>query len=122
MKLKKPLLFIVALSVFSILFNSAKAEEFDVKSYLDNVHVRIGVAYKTQETKLWFDGVQMRKALTARIGAWYRFEKLVFTNCYGDLGIDHHSQYTENKPFNKRGEYAKTEVFADYTCTIGGIL
>ena len=97
----------------------AKAEQFDVKAFLNNVHVRVGVAYKIKETNLYFAGVPMRKALTARLGAWYRFNKVGSKHCSVDLGIDHHSQYSENAPFNDRPEYSKFELFLDGTCTLG---
>lgn len=116
---------IAALLVIIVLISTmpdAKAEEFDVKSFLNNIHVRVGVAYKITEKTLYFDGNKMRKALTARIGVWYRFNNIISKHCYVDLGIDHHSQYTENAPFNSRDEYAKNEIFLDGTCTLGGLL
>jgi len=104
--------------VMALTSASSQAVEFNVKEFLDDVHVRVGVAYKTKETKMFFDGVPMRKALTARLGIWYRFENVISKKCYVDLGVDHHSQYSENAPFNDRGEYAKTEVFLDGTCRL----
>lgn len=97
---------------------SPQAAEFDVKAFLDNVHVRIGVAYKMQETGLYFESGKMTKAYTARIGAWYRFEDVISKKCYVDLGVDHHSQWFVNAPFNNRGEYTKTELFLDGTCRL----
>ena len=72
-----------------------QAEEFDVKSFLDNVHVRVGVAYKVEETDIWFKGEQMNKATTARLGAWYRFNDVFAKGDSLDFGVDHHSQYFE---------------------------
>lgn len=100
---------------------TANADEFDVKAFLDNVHVRVGVAYKINESNLWFDDVKMRKAYTARVGAWYRFENVVSKKCYVDLGFDHHSQYSEGGPFNDRDEYAKFEFFLDGTCRLSAL-
>lgn len=113
--------FLMLACLIAMLSTQVNAKEFDVKAFLDNVHVRVGVAHKIQETRLSFGGVPMRKALTARLGFWYRFNN-VTDNCYVDIGIDHHSQYTENAPFNKREEYHKTELFLDGICTLGGLL
>lgn len=113
---------LVVIAVCIMTMPKVNAAEFDIKSFLDNVHVRIGVAKKLHETRVYVDHVLVEDALTARLALFYRFNDVLFKGDSLDLGADHHSQYSENAPFNDRGEYAKTEIFVDYTFSLGSLL
>ena len=113
---------VLVIIVLIVTMPEAKAEQFDVKAFLNNIHVRVGVAHKITETSMHYNGVRLRKKLTARIGVWHRFNEVFSKHCYVDLGVDHHSQYLEGWPINNRNEYVKTEFFLDGTCTLGGLL
>lgn len=118
-KLKKVICLVLMVAFFTVMFaKDSHAVEFDVKAFLDNIHVRVGVAYKTHETDVWFEYKPMKKSLTARLGVWYRFENVISESCYIDAGVDHHSGYSEGAPFNSRDEYMKQEWFIDGTCRL----
>ena len=97
-----------------------QAEDFDVKSYLAKTYITIGAGYKFQETnlKLNKDGVQSNwnEPMSARIEVYYQYSKNV------TFGISHHSQWLTGFPFNDDSEYSKTEIFIDYTFSLGGLL
>ena len=112
----------VAVVVISavVMILPAEAADFDVKSYLAKTYITIGAGYKFQETnlKLNKDGVQSNwnEPMSARIEVYYQYSKNV------TFGISHHSQWLTGFPFNDDSEYSKTEVFIDYTFSLGGLL
>lgn len=97
-----------------------QAEEFNVKAFLDKTYVTIGAGYKFQETslKLSKDGELSNwdEPLSARIEVYYKYSDNV------TFGISHHSQWLTGFPFNDDSEYSKTEIFIDYTFSLGGLL
>ena len=96
-----------------------KADEFNVKSYLDKTYVTIGAGYKFQETnlKLTRNGVKKdwNEPVSARIEIYYQYSKNV------TFGISHHSQWLTGFPFDDDSEYSKTELFVDYTFSLGDL-
>ena len=96
-----------------------KASELDVKSYLDKTYVTIGAGYKFQETnlKLTRNGVKKdwNEPVSARIEIYYQYSKNV------TFGISHHSQWLTGFPFDDDSEYSKTEIFIDYTFSLGDL-
>jgi hypothetical protein len=95
----------------------SQATEFDIKSYLNKTHVTIGAGYKFIETKLKLttDGVtrDFNEPISARIEVYYQYSKSV------TFGISHHSQWLTGFPFDDLNEYSKTEIFIDYTFSLG---
>ncbi len=119
--LKFKFLTAIAVGVIVVAASSdAQAEAFNVQTFLNKTHLTVGVGYKLKETELWFRGAdqvpyKMRRALTARIELYYQLTDQI------TIGVTHHSQYSEGPPFNSRGEYHKTELFIDYTISLGEI-
>ena len=99
-----------------LLSTGANAKDFDVQGFLNKTYITLGVAHKFQETKLIDKyGKLMRVRPTARIEVFYQYSKCL------TFGISHHSQWFENWPINDRFEYSKTELFIDYTFSVGGL-
>jgi hypothetical protein len=104
------------------LTGEVSAVEFDVKSYLDKTYIKIGAGYKFIETTTRFDdnsdGVfkESDDPISARIEAGYQYSKNL------SFGISHHSQWFTSWPQSEKGEYSKTEIFIDYTFTLGDLL
>lgn len=85
-----------------------------------NYYLKIGTGYKFDEQKfvrLEHDNSKIFEIENSPVSA--RFEAGIET---GNLtfGVSHHSQWATGFPFNKTGEYYKTELFIDYKFTFGG--
>ncbi len=114
------ILFFIVFSITALFSTPSKGSEFNVKEYLDKTYVTVGVGYKFRETKLIHDNgrgdvYRMNDPLTARIAITYRYSDNL------SFGISHHSQWLTGAPFNDREEYAKTEVFIDYSFSLGNV-
>ena len=109
----------LVLVITPILAAPANADEFDIKEYLNKTHVTIGAGYKVQETSLEFtrDGVttEWSEPVSARIEVYYQYSDNV------TFGISHHSQWLTGWPVNSEKEYSKTEIFIDYTFSVGSL-
>lgn len=114
----------VALTIYAILFivivfiKPAQSQEFDVQKFLNKTYVTVGTGYKFMEKTLWFTddaGIKhtWNDPWTARIEIGYQYSKNV------RFGISHHSQWLTGWPLNDDNEYHKTEIFIDYTFTLG---
>ena len=91
------------------------ASEFDVDKFLNNTYVTVGIAHKLRENTIKYKGVPIEQSPTARIEVFYQYSKHV------KFGISHHSQWLLGKPFNDKAEYSKTEIFIDYTFSLGDL-
>lgn len=96
------------------------AVEFDVKSFLDKTHVKIGMGYKVHEKKIYYtqpDGTRylVDNPISARIEISYQLTKR------WTIGYAHHSQWLAGYPFNDKKEYSKDEIFIDYTFSLGDL-
>lgn len=85
----------------------------------DEIYLKAGAGYKFDEQKeirLERDNTKIYEIENSPYSA--RFEGGV--EC-GNLtwGISHHSQWSTGAPFNKTGEYYKTEFFIDYKISWG---
>jgi len=84
------------------------------KADCDEIYFKVGTGYKFDEqTKIRLDRDNSRVYEIANSPYSARFETGV--EC-GNLtyGLSHHSQWSTGAPFNKTGEYYKTEIFIDY--------
>ena len=70
-------------------------------------YVKIGVGYKFTETNMEAKGKKLKDPISARMELGMESDTISY-------GVSHHSQYFSGAPFNKRGEYSKTELFIDY--------
>ena len=94
----------------------ASATKFDVDWYLSRTHVTVGIAHKLSQTLTYDDtGGKIKNSPTARMEVYYQYSKHV------KFGVSHHSQWLEGAPFNDRFEYSKTELFIDYTFSLGDV-
>jgi len=76
-------------------------------------YVKVGTGYKVNETNIdWKDGSKS-DPVVARIEVFKKSGAVTY-------GVSHSSQWFQGWPVNNELEYAKTEVFIDYTFTIGG--
>ena len=102
--------------VAAVSIASAQASEFNVKEYLDKTYITVGVGYKFQETDYYFSNGKFDDPYSARIKIEYRLNK------YISYGVDHHSQWMTGFPVNNdKNEPSKTEIFIDYTVSLGDI-
>lgn len=83
----------------------------------DKTYFNVGVGYKVHETVIRFDGELWEDPVSARIEVGYQYSRNV------RFGISHHSQWRTGFPFNgvDDNEYYKTELFIDYTFTLGDL-
>jgi hypothetical protein len=76
-------------------------------------YVKVGAGYKLQESDIdWRDGSD-NHPVSARVEVYKKQGALSY-------GVAHHSQWLQGRPFNDGLEYSKTEVFIDYTFSLGG--
>ena len=100
-------------------FNSMSKESVFMEALKGGVvYATVGTGYKFDETELIYTsewGVETigNNPYSARfeLGIDYDLPK----NFTLQLGVSHDSQWSTGYPFNKKGEYGKTEVFADLT-------
>lgn len=102
--------------ILALISASTSAGEFDVVDYLDKTYINIGVGYKFQETVYYFGGEKFDDPVSARIEIGYRYNKNI------RFGVSHHSQLLTVWPVNSdHSEPSKTEIFIDYTFTVGSL-
>ena len=100
-----------------------KAAKFDVAGFLDKTYITIGAGYKVQEPTLYYwqetnygyEKVAINDPFSARLEIGYHYSKNV------KFGISHHSQWLTGAPINNGRETFKTEIFVDYTFTLGDV-
>lgn len=101
-------IFMLLLILMAVIFSSTS------KADCDEIYFKVGTGYKFDEqTKIRLDRDNSRVYEIANSPYSARFETGV--EC-GNLtyGLSHHSQWSTGAPFNKTGEYYKTEIFIDY--------
>lgn len=110
----------VACTLFAFT-NAAVASEFNIDKYLAKTYVTIGAGYKFHESTLTYRDEEGNKydwhdPYSARIEIGYYYNKNI------KFGISHHSQWATGFPMDDDiNEYGKTEIFIDYTFTLGDI-
>ncbi len=107
------------LVVMLVSFNSMSKESVFMEALKGGVvYATVGTGYKFDETELTYTsstGVKTRgnNPHSARFELGIDFE--LPKNFTLQLGLSHDSQWFTGYPVNKKGEYYKTEVFADLT-------
>lgn len=98
------------LLLITLLTLPGQATEFDVESFLNRSYLKVGIGYKLNETEIYFtDQGYNDDPISARLELGFEYTENI------TLGFSHHSQYFTGKPFSEEGEYAKNELFIDYT-------
>ncbi len=96
------------------------SSEFDVQKFLNKTYIKIGAGYKFHEHKIYSTDDMGKKHLidqpvSARIEIGYQLSRRL------TVGISHHSQWLSGFPFDNEYEYFKTELFIDYTFSLGDL-
>ena len=99
---------------------SVSASEFNLDAFLNKTYVTIGAGYKFKESQFKYkengQTVRFNDPLSARFEIGYQYNKHI------KFGVSHDSQWRTGFPFNNKKEPSKTEVFIDYTFTLGDLL
>lgn len=83
-------------------------------------YISVGAGLKFQETNIDWERhgkVSSNVPISARIEVGAEREVpcvMMGVKCSVKTGVSHHSQWFAGRPFNDKGEYSKSEVFADY--------
>ena len=105
-------------TALSLLAFKAQASEFNVDEYLNKTYITVGIGYKFSETKIYYNDDLWHDPYSARIEIGYKGCIWERVTC----GISHHSQWMTGFPIShNQNEYQKTELFIDYTFTLGDI-
>ena len=79
-------------------------------------YAKVGAGIKFDETNLTWTDSKTGEKYKSNTPFSARFE-LGFENENWSYGLSHHSQWFNGAPFNKSGEYYKTEIFVDHKWT-----
>ncbi|HHZ70504.1 MAG TPA: hypothetical protein EYN54_09575 [Methylococcaceae bacterium] len=111
---------IAIILIISFVTNKAMSSEFDVQKFLNKTYIKIGAGYKFHEAKFYLPdstgGTHLiEQPISARIEIGYQLSRKL------TVGISHHSQWLSGFPLTNKYEYFKTELFIDYTFSLGDL-